>query len=139
LDGDGVMGGAHDAEFGGKRRFLNNSVHGQKSVSNQASGGAKSNDGNAMADDFYQRDVKAEYEEMDYDPNDQFDDDDVDLGEGELNMEGGFADDADEEDEFDDDDDDDDDEEKKAGLATVKGLKDMLAKARGETTEGEER
>lgn len=139
LDGDGVMGGAHDAEFGGKRRFLNNSVHGQKSVSNQPSGGATSNDGNAMADDFYQRDVKAEYEEMDYDPNDQFDDDDVDLGEGELNMEGGFADDADEEDEFDDDDDDDDDEEKKAGLATVKGLKDMLAKARGETIEGEKK
>lgn len=138
LDGDGVMGGAHDAEFGGKRRFLNNSVHGQKSVS-QSSGGAKTNDGNAMADDFYQRDVKAEYEEMDYDPNEQFDDDDVDLGEGELNMEGGFADDADEEDEFDDEDDDDDDEEKKAGLATVKGLKDMLAKARGETIEGEKK
>ena len=139
MDADGVMGGANDAEFGGKRRFLNNSVHGQKSVAQGSGGAATSNDGNAMADDFYQRDVKAEYEEMDYDPNEQFDDDDVDLGEGELNIEGGFADDFDDNDDLDDDEEDEEDEEKKAGLATVKGLKDMLAKARGETTEAEKK
>jgi hypothetical protein len=139
LDADGVMGGANDAEFGGKRRFLNNSVHGQKSVAQDAGAATTSNDGNAMADDFYQRDVKAEYEEMDYDPNEQFDDDDVDLGEGELNIDGGFADDFDDDDDLEDDDEDEEDEEKKAGLATLKGLKDMLAKARGETIEAEKK
>lgn len=138
LDADGVMGGAHDAEFGGKRRFLNNSVHGQKSVAQDAGAATTSNDGNAMADDFYQRDVKAEYEEMDYDPNEQFDDDDVDLGEGEVNIDEGFADDFDDDDDFDHDEEDEEDEVKE-GLATLKGLKDMLAKARGETIEAEKK
>jgi hypothetical protein len=147
LDADGVMGGTNDSEFGGKRRFLQNSIQGSaaaaggkgRSSNGAADVGVASNDGNAMADDFYQRDVKAEYEEMDYDPNEQFDDDDVDLGEGELNVEGGFAGDVDSENDFDDEDDDEEDEEKKAGLATLKGLKDMLAKARGETIEGEKK
>ena len=135
MDADGVMGGANDAEFGGKRRFMKN-FQGQKANTVKSGAGATStsNDGNAMADDFYQRDVKAEYEELDYDPSQQFDNDDVDLGEGEMNMmDGGFAEDLEEDDDIDEDEEDEEDEEKKAGLATVKGLKDMLAKARGET------
>jgi hypothetical protein len=144
LDADGVMGGANDSEFGGKRRFLQNAIQGNVSAKGSSSKssagvGMASNDGNAMADDFYQRDVKAEYEEMDYDPNEQFDDDDVDLGEGEVNGDTGFADEVDSENEFDDEDDDEEDDEKKAGLATLRGLKDMLAKARGEIIEGEKK
>jgi hypothetical protein len=87
-----------------------------------------------MADDFYQRDIKAEYEEMDYDANEQFDDDDVDVGEAEVQLEeSGYG--------LDDDDDDGDDDLDESeeedisgaeGLASVSGFKAMLAKARGE-------
>lgn len=135
VDADGVMGGGNDAEFGGKRRFMKMNIQDAASNNNATKPGAAkaSNDGMAMADDFYQRDVKAEYEELDYDANEQFDDDDVDLGEGEMNLDVGFADDLDDDEDDDDEEDDDDDEEKKAGLASIKGLKDMLKKARGET------
>mmetsp|Transcript_4418 Transcript_4418/g.6852 ORF Transcript_4418/g.6852 Transcript_4418/m.6852 type:complete len:467 (-) Transcript_4418:157-1557(-) len=137
MDADGVLGGANDREFGGKRRFMKMDVKSteKKPSESRPAKGASSNDGMAMADDFYQRDVQAEYEELDYDANEQFDDDDVDHGEGDVTMDGGFHED------FGDDDDDDDeaaeeeeDEDKKAGLATIKGLRDMLAKARGEVT-----
>lgn len=88
-----------------------------------------------MADDFYQRDVQAEYEEMDFDANELFDDDDVDVGESEVQEENaGFGG-------PDDDDDNEEDSESEGqeeeisgaeGLASVAGFKALLAKARGE-------
>jgi len=70
-------------------------------------------DGMAMADDFYQRDVQAEYEELDFDAND---------------ASGVVGDDEGEESES------DEEEEGVAGLATLAGLKALMAKARGEAT-----
>ena len=87
-----------------------------------------------MADDFYQRDVQAEYDEMDYDANELFDDDDVDVGEAEVQMENtGYG--ANDDDEDDDDDESEEMEEEVTGaegLASVAGFKALLAKARGE-------
>jgi hypothetical protein len=84
-----------------------------------------------MADDFYQRDVQAEYEELDYDANEQFDDDDVDVGETEVIEEGsGFAEEDDEEDL--DEDDMGDKPSGAEGLASLAGFRLLLAKARGE-------
>lgn len=133
VDDDGVLGGTNDAEFGGKRHFGKFNVGEREKT--EASGSSKENnagnDGMAMADDFYQRDVKAEYEELDYDANEQFDDDDVDLGETDMVMDnmGGFA--ADDEDE--DEDYEDEERDGAEGLATVAGFRALLAKARGET------
>mmetsp|Transcript_26324 Transcript_26324/g.43971 ORF Transcript_26324/g.43971 Transcript_26324/m.43971 type:complete len:580 (+) Transcript_26324:242-1981(+) len=135
MDADGVLGGANDAEFGGRRRFTKMKVEDDNAAAAKAGAAgnnATSNDGMAMADDFYQRDVKAEYEELDYDANEQFDDDDVDMAEGEVNMVNEFQEELEDDDDVDDDEEEDEDEEKKAGLASIKGLKDMLAKARGE-------
>jgi len=134
MDQEGVLGGANDQEFGGKRRFNEHQWEGDIKTG-AAKGSSAGNDGMAMADDFYQRDVKAEYEELDYDANDQFDDDDVDMAEGEVQVErGGFGDEIDDEDEYEDE----EDEEDTKGLASTAGLKAMLAKARGETKqEGE--
>ena len=139
VDADGVLGGGNDAVFGGRRRFTKLNVQ-QESASRKkdkadetrSNAAAMSNDGMAMSDDFYQRDVKAEYDELDYDANEQFDDDDVDLGEGEVAVEGGFAEEL-EDDDDDDEEDEGEDDQKGEGFASVKGLKDMLAKARGET------
>ena len=76
---------------------------------------AAGNDGMAMQDDFYQRDVGAEYEDLDYDANELFDDDDVDVGETEEIDTGGFA--ADEDDDLDEDDDEYDEEGIGKGIA----------------------
>lgn len=136
MDADGVLGGGNDAEFGGRRRFMKMNVQDDDKATAKAGGGtganATSNDGMAMADDFYQRDVKAEYEELDYDANEQFDDDDVDMAEGEMTLMTEIHEEFEEDDDVDEDEEDDEDDEKKAGLASIKGLKDMLAKARGE-------
>ena len=113
IDADGILGGANDSEFGGKRRF--GRMGGMKEEGKTANktskegGGGKRDvaaDASAMQDDFYQRDVGAEYDELDYDPNEQFDDDDVDVGAEEVLMDdgGGFA--ADIDDSGSDDDDD---------------------------------
>jgi len=140
IDGDGVLGGANDAEFGGKRRFVkmnaaqNNDDKKKASGSEKNAGGA-SNGGMAMAGDFYQRDVKAEYDELDFDANAQFDDDDVAMGEGEVNFASeGYREDYDEPEGDDEEEEEDDDSEgdgdKRRGLATIRGLKEMLAKER---------
>merc|ERR1711935_1080794 len=106
VDADGVMGGANDAIFGQRGQKFGHFAAGKdgKKDGVAASGGsgkALGNDGNAMADDFYQRDVQAEYEELDYDANEQFDDDDVDVGETDVVIgESNFS-------AIDDDDDDD--------------------------------
>lgn len=157
---DGVMGGTNDAVFGGKHRFgkLNNN-EAYSSSNNDATpnmngagdgterdnvggggmndtSGERGADGAAMSDDFYTRDVGAEYEELDYDVEEQFDDDDVDVGEGEVVMDENANFGA--EDELDDDDDDSDDDVDDSaiggaeGLASVAGFKALLAKARGE-------
>ena len=89
-----------------------------------------------MADDFYQRDVQAEYEEMDYDANEQFDDDDVDVGEAEVQMENTGYGGLDDDEEGGDDDSEELEEEGVSGaegLASVAGFKALLAKARGES------
>jgi hypothetical protein len=143
---EGVLGGSNDAEFGGRQRFGQFKADKEDANKNAkqgaAGGGAEGGhtsergaDGAAMADNFYQRDVQAEYEELDYDANEQFDDDDVDVGEADVQVEtsgyGGFDDD----DEDDEDEREDADEEAVAGvegLASVAGFKLLLAKANGE-------
>lgn len=139
---EGVLGGTNDALFGGRQRFAAFRADTVSSTSKASKGGAdgadgpaeRGADGAAMADDFYQRDVQAEYEELDYDANEQFDDDDVDVGEKETAVDEGYEQD-------DDDEDDDDIEPEEAvsgaeGLASVAGFKLMLAKARGEAPAG---
>ena len=152
VDADGVLGGANDSEFGRGVRFgrfqnSNDAKPAEKSsggddegaagVGGGAKGGsgkAQSFDGLAMADDFYQRDVGAEYEELDYDANEQFDDDDVDLGESEMIVDGGgFAEDE-EDDDLDENEMDGDAPTGAEGLASIAGFRLMLAKARGEVT-----
>jgi hypothetical protein len=137
VDDDGVLGGTNDAEFGGRRHFgrLAKDASKQDAVETEERG-AVGNDGLAMSDDFYKRDVTAEYEDLDYDANEQFEDDDVDMGEAEVHVDPntGFADDyiSEEDEEYDDAD------GGAEGLATVAGFRALLAKARGETPhEGE--
>jgi hypothetical protein len=143
---DGVLGGMNDAIFAARQRFSafqtttennnnnnnNNGNHGKRNKNNHDQEQERGADGAAMEDDFYHRDVQAEYEEMDFDANELFDDDDVDVGETEV----GF-DEGDYEGEDDEEEDDDLDQEEEAvsgaeGLASVAGFKLMLAKARGE-------
>lgn len=138
IDEEGVLGGVNDNEFGGRRRFV--SIIGSKGDTESKKEEKRQKiqgEGVAMEDDFYQRDVLAEYEELDYDPNDQFDDDDVDINEGEIEDTGGFAADVDEDD-YEDDDEDEIDilsgglADAASGFATTAGLKAMIAKANGE-------
>lgn len=143
VDADGVLGGANDAIFGQRgQKFGHFSAQKEenKKAGGAAAGGGSSkvagNDGNAMADDFYQRDVQAEYEELDYDANEQFDDDDVDVGETDVHIgDSNFG--GVEEDDDDDDLEDDVHGERPTGaegLASLAGFRLMLAKARGEIT-----
>jgi hypothetical protein len=135
---EGVMGGTNDAAFGGRNRFGQLHVEAVKSDSKAAEGPSEPNergaDGAAMSDDFYQRDVKAEYDELDYDANEQFDDDDVDLGESEMvgDSAGFGGGDEDEEEDFEELDMEEETLSGAEGLATAAGFKAMLAKARGD-------
>jgi hypothetical protein len=150
---DGVIGGTDDAAFGGRQRFGNFQADnlkgddddkggaGNDDDDNGGGGGNSSGvkqerggDGAAMADDFYRRDVQAEYEELDYDANEQFDDDDVDIGETEVAIDTGGYGEEDEEDDFEEFDLDQEVVAGAAGLASVAGFKAMLAKARGEVS-----
>ena len=45
----------------------------------------------ALDEDFYQRDIPAEYEDVDFDAHEQFDVDDVDLGQNEVDAGGGVC------------------------------------------------
>jgi hypothetical protein len=145
IDAEGILGGANDSEFGGKRRFgrMGGVQKEEGNNSNKKSKGGGGGKGDvageavAMQDDFYQRDVGAEYDELDYDPNEQFDDDDVDVGAEEVVMDdgGGFAadiDDSDSEDEEDEDGSELDMTGFSSGFATSAGMKAMIAKANGE-------
>eukprot|EP00934_Nitzschia_sp_Nitz4_P004435 Nitzschia sp. Nitz4//scaffold155_size52807//11364//13124//NITZ4_006794-RA/size52807-processed-gene-0.0-mRNA-1//1//CDS//3329537363//4425//frame0 len=139
VDADGVLGGNNDSEFGRGQRFGRFQADQPEAAPTDENGKAaaestKGNDGLAMADDFYQRDVQAEYEELDYDANEQFDDDDVDVGETEVAVEGtGYADD-DDDDDLDDDDLNGERPSGAEGLASLAGFRLLLAKARGEIT-----
>lgn len=148
IDAEGILGGANDLEFGGKRRFMRvagnkkedegNATSGkkQKKLDGGNTGAAGTvSEASAMQQGFYQRDVGAEYEELDYDPNEQFDDDDVDIGAEEVTFDeaGGFA--ADIDSDSGDDDGDDDEVDLSGfedGFATSAGMKAMIAKAKGE-------
>jgi hypothetical protein len=150
VDDEGVLGGTNDTEFGGKRHF--GRVHvptggvaasaGGAGAAAAGSGEATGAESMAMSNDFYQRDVQAEYDELDYDANEQFDDDDVDVGETEVNVDSrgfGAGDDDDNDPDADDDDDEDDDDRDVStggaeGLASLAGFRAMLAKARDRTT-----
>ena len=144
MDSDGILGGANDSEFGGKRRFGRMAQMKKEDEANdgkkQKNGGDSTKMGNeavAMQDDFYHRDVGAEYDELDYDPNEQFDDDDVDVGAEEvLNMDegGGFAADIDSDSDGEDEEDGDELDMSgfESGFATSAGTKAMIAKANGE-------
>jgi len=157
VDDDGVLGGQNDAEFGGKRRFGRLSVPTTKDANkdDEEDGGKKKkdkgdasgddnralaagNDGMAMQDDFYQRDVGAEYEDLDYDANELFDDDDVDVGETEeIEIDAGFIADVEGDLHVDEDDDEYDEEGIGKGIATIAGLKALMAKkGAGEEQEG---
>ena len=137
-----VLGGTNDALFGGRGlKFNRFAVQADTSSSAAGSDNNKTErgaDGAAMSDDFYTRDVGAEYEEMDYDAAEQFDDDDVDVGETEMQNVGtdGYNEDEDDDDNDDDsedmNDDDDDAIGGAEGLASMAGYKALLAKARGE-------
>jgi hypothetical protein len=149
-----VIGGTDDATFGGRQRFGNfqadkplGDEKGGAGDDDDNGGGAgggggdssgvkeeRGGDGAAMADDFYSRDVQAEYEELDYDANEQFDDDDVDIGETEVAIDTGGYGDEDEDDDFEEFDLDQEVVAGAAGLASVAGFKAMLAKARGEVS-----
>ncbi len=97
LSYDGVLGGANDSEFGGRRKFARVST--AKDDANATRGGAKGGGGRnvtsagfeaaSMEEGFYQRDVAAEYEVLDYDVEEQFDDDDVNVREDEMMDDGG--------------------------------------------------
>lgn len=136
VDGDGVLGGANDDEFGGKRHFGAFKANAEDAKNKEGAGGGEGkgeqgNAGMAMEEGFYQRDVKAEYDELDYDVEEQFDDDDVDVGETEQAVDTGFAQEEDSEDEVDEDMDGGGETVSGAeGLASVAGFKAMLAKAR---------
>ncbi|KAL3790021.1 hypothetical protein HJC23_011377 [Cyclotella cryptica] len=142
VDDDGVLGGVNDAEFGGKRRFVrvavDNSDNGQEKNDGktETAGTATGFEAGAMEEGFFQRDVSAEYEALDYDANEQFDDDDVNLGEDEIQDDGGgFAggmNDSDD-DMFDSEDLSDEEDDAFKGIASASGLKAMIAKARGES------
>jgi len=142
VDQDGVLGGSNDAEFGGKRRFAPASAasskrKSEKKGSTSSTKAPTSFEAAALDDDFYKRDVAAEYEDLDYDANEQFDDDDVDVQGDEPNT----LEDSHRVDDYDDDDldeyDDDNSNEynPQSGLATSAGLKAMMAKARGDNLE----
>lgn len=114
VDGEGVIGGANDQEFGGQRSFgtlrrTGDQKSEKNSVADQGHKSAVSNDGAAMVDDFYDRNIAKEYDDLDYNANEQFDDDDVHAGEEpeDADSDGGFA--GDIEDQGDDDDDVDED------------------------------
>eukprot|EP00536_Pseudo-nitzschia_multiseries_P016559 jgi/Psemu1/321047/estExt_fgenesh1_pm.C_11460001 len=140
VDADGVLGGANDSMFGQRGQKFGTFAVGKDGTDPNASAGDGSgkpagNDGNAMADDFYQRDVAAEYEELDYDANEQFDDDDVNVGEtsgvtGDSNFAG-----------FEEDEDDEMEDEVEGdrstgaeGLASLAGLNLLNKKTRGDIT-----
>ena len=139
VDPNGVLAGANDSEFGRGMKFgrfqANHNNSNSNDKKNSAAESTKGNDGLAMADDFYQRDVQAEYEELDYDVNEQFDDDDVDVGETEMVVDGsgGYAD-GDDDDDALDDLEGDENPTGAEGLASLAGFKLLLAKARGEIT-----
>jgi hypothetical protein len=142
-----VLGGTNDALFGGRGLKFNRLAVQQTDTSTSANNDNNNKtergaDGAAMSDDFYTRDVGAEYEEMDYDAAEQFDDDDVDVGETEVHNVGtdGYNDDEDDDDnDYDSDDMNDDDDDEAVGgvegLASMKGYQALLAKARGEIQE----
>jgi len=135
VDEDGVLGGTNDAEFGGKCHFGHYKGATSKTASTSNNNKMAGNDGMAMSDDFYQWDVLAEYEDLDYDANEQFEDDDVDMGEKEVHLsagDGGFADPDSEEE---DDEVLEDTSSGAEGLATLAGFKKLLAKARGQTAD----
>jgi hypothetical protein len=140
IDADGTLGGANDSEFGGKRRFgrvgqIAKDEGGTKKLKS-LSRDAVGIEAAAMQDDFYQRDVGAEYDELDYDPNEQFDDDDVDVGAEEVVLDegGGFVADIDSDSNGEEDEEGDDFDMTgfESGFATSAGMKAMLARANGE-------
>lgn len=142
-DDDGVMGGANDSEFGGRRRFgrvATNKDDADTDGKKGKGGEGKTSTGfeaGAMEEGFYQRDVAAEYEALDYDANEQFDNDDVNVGEDEMMDDGGGYGGGDYDSNDDNLDSDDegasDDEDAFKGMASASGLKAMLAKARGDS------
>jgi len=69
---NGILGGAR--RFG---RMSSSSNKVYKSTSKKTS--STTFEGAALQDDFYQRDVAMEYEDLDFDTKEQFNDDDVDV------------------------------------------------------------
>ena len=147
VDDDCVLGGANDSEFGGRRRFAKVSLNNEEADDGGAAaerGGGKDSgtmtatgfDAGAMEEGFYQRDVAKEYEALDYDANEQFDDDDVNVGEDEIMDDGGGYGGGDyvsgDDNMIDSEEDEASDEDHFGGMATSSGFRAMLAKASGE-------
>ena len=129
---NGILGGAR--RFG---RMSSSSNKVNKSTSKTTS--STTFEGAALQDDFYQRDVAAEYEDLDFDAKEQFDDDDVDVtGDDNLQFtETSNVDRSEDEDEEEDDDSNSSLPQVGNGLASAAGLKAMMAKARGDTDESQ--
>lgn len=82
VDHDGTLGGANDAEFAGGRRFgqMKNSV--KRDRDNNADKKGKNHSENAIEDDFYQKDVGAQFDNVDCDIDALFDNNDEYMGAG---------------------------------------------------------
>mmetsp|Transcript_9023 Transcript_9023/g.18134 ORF Transcript_9023/g.18134 Transcript_9023/m.18134 type:complete len:632 (-) Transcript_9023:49-1944(-) len=146
---EGVLGGANDSMFGGRQRFgqfkaddTNRNDNNNRRGGDDSAPQERGADGAAMADDFYSRDVEAEYKAMDFDANELFDDDSVDHGEKDVDEDNEGMVNLDDDDE--DDDDESDEEEDAAvggaaGLASAQGFKKLLEEAvRGKAPANEE-
>ena len=134
VDHDGTLGGANDSEFASGRRFGQIRNNSKKNQSDDGMNKAtKDNDG-AIADDFYQKDVGAQFDNVDCDCEALFDNNDEYMGAGEQEDydAGAFAD------VEDDDTDGDDEDDLELGsiaarsFATKTGMQAIFAKATGD-------
>jgi len=125
IDYDGTLGGANDSEFAGGRRFGRmNAMNKNDNETDQTSGGG-------AEDDFYQQDVGDKFDNVDCDLDGLFDNNDEFMGAGETEDYDGFAD-------VEDDDSDEEEDELElgaGGFASKTGMKALIAKAKGDTTD----
>lgn len=144
VDHDGIIGGANDSEFAAGRRF------GQMKSNSSARKGrnerdedmdSKSNkrtkfDDGEIDDDFYQKDVGAQFEQVDCDLDALFDNNDEDMGAGYQDDidQGGFADVEDDDSDVEDDEDLDLGNLTAKSFATKSGM-EAYVKASGDNTE----
>jgi hypothetical protein len=134
VDHDGIIGGANDSEFAGGRRF--GQMKNGSGMKNKNGKNSK-DDECTIDDDFYQKDVGAQFDNVDCDVAALFDNNDEYMGTGvqdDYDL-GGFADVEDDDSDADDEDEIDLDAVGKKSFATKTGMKELLAKASGEAVD----